>query len=233
MKRLVLCWLSLALLLTYLCPLYYRLYVLHLDSHGTYYRMLWLLPVTVTIGYAACRAIYVHRRVGAVIACAVLILCGSFTYASADSSRAENAYHVPQYVIDLADEMVRDVPGVNVYACVPLEMLFYLRQYDADVCLVYGREAVEPAWGYYNETYEAYELAEELDWDQVLELTRDESRGVGVATYFVVPDGRQMDSDPEDHGLELVFESGGYVLYADRVAQAFVREILAGTPYME
>ncbi|MBQ8947602.1 MAG: hypothetical protein IJ058_12455 [Lachnospiraceae bacterium] len=232
-RRLILCWLSLALLLIYICPVYYRIYVLKLDSHGTYYRMLWLLPVTVTVGYASCKLIGAHRRIGAAVICAILIICGSFTYTSADNTRAENAYHIPQYVIDLADHMVQDIPEVNVYACVPLEMLFYLRQYDADICLVYGREAVEPAWGYYNEMYEAFELSEVLDWNEVLRLTRDESLGVGTATYFAVASDREMNADPVEFGLEKVAESGNYILYADRVAQAHVREILKGTPYLE
>lgn len=231
--RFAVLYLPLAILLIYLCPVYYRLYVLHLDSHGTYYRNLWMLPITVTIAYAACRLIYEHKRIGAVLISAVLIISGSFVYTSANNSKAENAYHIPGYVMALADEMEQDIPGVNVYACVPLEMLFYLRQYDSDICLVYGREAVEPVWGYYNEIYEAYELAETLDWKDVLALTRDETLGTGVATYFVVPDDRQMNGDPEDYGLEKVTSADHYILYTDPEAKAYVREILEGTPYMD
>ena len=269
-RRLILCYLPLALLLIYLCPVYYRIYVLKLDSHGTYYRNLWLLPMTVTIAYAACRLLAllwqrflgkkagnkagtvntdatnndatkigaeslgtVLRIISAVIMCVILALCGSFAFGTGTSARAENPYHIPDYCIELCDRMEQDIPGVNVYACVPLEMLFYIRQYDPDINLVYGRDAAEPVWGYYNETYEAYELAEKLDWEQVLTLTRDSSLGVGVVTYFVVPADRNMSSDPELSGLQKIVESGNYILYMDTVARGQVREILKDTPYME
>ena len=275
-RRLILCYLPLALLLIYLCPVYYRIYVLKLDSHGTYYRNLWLLPMTVTIAYAFCKVIaspgllrfmgkkrenengtsntaaenttavntatadtvagssgMTSRVITAALMCAILMICGKFAFGAATSARAENLYHIPDYCIELCDLMEQDIPGVNVYACVPLEMLFYIRQYDPDINLVYGRDAAEPVWGYYNETYEAYELAEELDWEQVLKLTRDSSLGVGVVTYFVVPADRNMSSDPGLSGLEKIAESGNYILYMDTVARDQVREILKDTPYME
>jgi hypothetical protein len=274
-RRLILCYLPLTLLLIYLCPVYYRVYVLKLDSHGTYYRNLWLLPMTVTVAYAFCKVIalpglrligkkdgneaaatntdtanataenttaantgasfsgVVFRVIAAAFVCGVLMICGKFSFGSSTSARAENLYHIPDYCIELCDLMEQDIPGVNVYACVPLEMLFYIRQYDPDINLVYGRDAAEPVWGYYNETYEAYELAEELDWEKVLKLTRDSSLGVGVVSYFVVPSDRNMSSDPELSGLEKIAESGNYILYLDTVARDQVREILKDTPYME
>ena len=274
-RRLILCYLPLTLLLIYLCPVYYRVYVLKLDSHGTYYRNLWLLPMTVTVVYAFCKVIalpglrligekggneaaatntdtanataenttaantgasfsgVVFRVIAAAFVCGVLMICGKFSFGSSTSARAENLYHIPDYCIELCDLMEQDIPGVNVYACVPLEMLFYIRQYDPDINLVYGRDAAEPVWGYYNETYEAYELAEELDWEKVLKLTRDSSLGVGVVSYFVVPSDRNMSSDPELSGLEKIAESGNYILYLDTVARDQVREILKDTPYME
>ena len=279
-RRLILCYLPLTLLLIYLCPVYYRVYVLKLDSHGTYYRNLWLLPMTVTVAYAFCSVIaaleqrftgkrgeieagvinsdatnataenttaenttaantgarssgVALRVIAAAFMCVVLMICGKFAFESSTSARAENPYHIPDYCIELCDLMEQDIPGVNVYACVPLEMLFYMRQYDPDINLVYGRDAAEPVWGYYNETYEAYELAEELDWEKVLKLTRDSSLGVGVVSYFVVPSDRNMSSDPELSGLEKIAESGNYILYLDTVARDQVREILKDTPYME
>ena len=231
--RFLLCYLPLLLLLIYISPVYYRIYVLGIDAVGTYYRNLWMIPIAVTVGYAACRAISAHRMIGAVIVCAAIVLCGKFTYAASESVRAENAYHVPQYVCDLADEMTQEIEGVEVYACVPLEMLFYLRQYDTGICLLYGREAVEPVWGYYDPCYETYELAETLNWDDMLELSRSPERGIGVVTYFVVPEERVMDSDPEEHGLVRVADSEGYILYKDTVAIEHIKEVLKDTLYMQ
>lgn len=232
-NRYLLVYVPLALLLIYISPVYYRIYVLGIDAVGTYYRNLWMIPVAVTCAYAGCKAISAHRYAGAVIVSAAIILCGGFSYKSGLSVRAENAYHIPGYVCELADEMTQDIEGVEVYACVPLEMLFYIRQYDSSICLLYGREAVEPVWGYYDQYYEAFELADTLDWDEVLTLTRDPSRGIGVVTYFVVPEDRAMDSAPESHGLTEVARSGGHILYKDQEAVEQIKEVLKDTLYMQ
>jgi len=232
-NRYLVCYVPLCILLIYISPVYYRIYVLGIDAVGTYYRNLWMLPMAVTVAYASCSVIYRHRRIGALVICAVIILCGKFTYSAVESVKAENAYHIPQYVCDLVDEMDQDIEGVEVYACVPLEMVFYTRQYDSSICLIYGREAVEPVWGYENEYYDAYETAEVLEWDEVLELTRAPERGIGVVTYFVVPKDRNMDSDPAEHGLTEIARSGDYILYKDTVASEYIKEVLKDTLYME
>ena len=206
--------------------------MVYLDDSGTYYRMLWLLPVTITIAYGACKAIYKHRRIGLCIVAAAIVLCGGYTYrndGSATITRAENAYHVPGYVIELCEEMEQVIEGVNVYACVSTELLFYIRQYDSEIHLIYGRDAVEPKWGYYNEFYEAYELAEVVDLEHLLELTRN--NGAKVCTYFVLEDGRRLSGNPEDYGLEEVARVDKYILYKDTEAVEIIKEMFKGTVY--
>lgn len=231
-NRLLLIYVPLIVMLMIMCPIYYRIYMGYLDDSGTYYRMMWLVPTSVTMAYAACKAISKHRRIGTIIICVLIGVCGSFIYTSTSSTKAQNAYHIPEYVVELCDHMEQDIDGVNVYACVPLEMLFYTRQYNSDICLLYGREAVEPTWGYYNEYFELYELAETLDWEQVLDKTRDTSLGTGVVSYFVVAEDRDMKQDPTSLGLIEVCRADGYVLLQDKIAQEEVREMLVGTPYL-
>lgn len=231
-NRLLLIYVPLIIALMIVCPIYYRLYMGYLDDAGTYYRMLWLLPISVTIAYSGCKLIYRYRRVGTVLIALVIALCGGFVYREGSSSKAENLYHIPDYIVEMCDYMEQDIEGVNIYACVPLEMLFYTRQYDADICLLYGREAAEPVWGYYNEYFELFELAEELDWNVLLPKTRDTVLGTGVVSYFVVAEDRAMLQDPVTLGLEEVHRTGGYVLYKDPVAMKEVREMLVGTPYL-
>lgn len=230
--RLLLVYVPLLMWLIIFCPIYYRVYMGRLDDSGTYYRMLWLIPLTVTIAYAGCKAAYKHRIIGAIVVLAAILLCGRFTYTAVENKKAENAYHVPQYVVDISNHMERDLKDVNVYACVPLEMIFYLRQYDSRICLIYGREAAETHWGYYNEMYELFELSESIDWQALLEKTRDEEMGVMACTYFVVPEDKPMTGNPEDFGLEEVYRTEGRILYRDTIAVENIREILKGTPYM-
>jgi len=229
---LLLVYVPLLMWLIIFCPIYYRIYMGKLDDSGTYYRMLWLIPLSVTIAYAGCKAAYKHRIIGGIAVIAAILLCGRFTYTSVENKKAENAYHVPQYVIDLAEHMEEDIKDVNVYACVPLEMVFYLRQYDSRIGLIYGREAVESHWGYYNELYELFEVSESIDWQALLEKTRADEEGVRACTYFVVPEDRQMIGDPREFGLEEIYRTDGKILYRDTVAVEKIREMLKGTPYM-
>lgn len=233
-KKLLLVYAPLLMIVLILCPIYYRLYMGYLDDAGTYYRMMWLLPISVTIATAGCKILVLAsdrfgskgRWISACIFSAILMLCGRFTYAAVESTRAENAYHIPQYVIELCDEMPEYIPGVQIYACVPLEMLFYVRQYNSRICLAYGREAVEPVWGYYNPYYELYELAEVLDWDAILTMTRDTSlNGSMIPTYYVTPEDREMTVEPGECGLVEVKRAGGYVLYRDTIAVEMNREM--------
>lgn len=232
-NRILLLYIPLIIMLIILCPIYYRIYMGRLDDSGTYYRMMWLLPITATIAYAGCKAIMVHRRIGAILVAVLIALCGKFTYTAVENTRAQNLYHIPQYVIEIADNMTQDIEGVNICAIVPLEMLFYVRQYDSDINLLYGREAVEPKWGYYDEYFELFELAEVLDWNALLEKTRSTDLGTRVVSYFVVAEDRDMMTSPEDAGLEKVMSYGGYVLYRDPIAVSEVREMLVGTSYMQ
>lgn len=231
-NRFLIIYMPFSLLLLFFFPVFYRIYVLYLDNISTYYRVLWLLPMSVTIAYAGCKAIYRHRRIGAMIMVALIIVCGKYAYThkgASPATKVENVYHIPQYVIDICDNIEQDIDGVNVYACAPLEMLFYVRQYDASICLIYGRDAVEPTWGYYNEFYETYELSEVLDWDKMLELTHNNVPK--VCTYFVVKKDRQMSGDPVDYGLEVVTEVDDYILYRDTAGVQIVRDIFKDTAY--
>lgn len=221
------------LLFVYICPVFYRIYVIFLDSVSTYYRVLWLIPMTVTIAYAACTVIYKHRRIGLALMIVLIVVCGRYTYSKKDPAsikKVENLYHIPGYVVELCDYMVKDIDGVDVYACVPLEMLFYVRQYDSTINLIYGREAVEPQWGYYNEYYEAFELDEVIDMEKLLDLTRNNDTGK-VCTYFVIDENRELSGEPVDFGLVEVVKVDNYILYKDTVAQEIIREMFKGTVY--
>lgn len=232
LNRILALYIPLTLMILLLCPVFYHIYVVYLDDSGTYYRMLWMLSMTVTIAYAACNLIYRFRRLGLILITVIIIACGGYAYVDgehASLAKAQNPYHIPQYVIELCDMMPQHIEGVNVFACVPLEMLFYVRQYDSDICLIYGRDAVEPSWGYYNEFYEAYELGVAIDLAKMLELTRN--NGARVCTYFVVKEDRKFVGDPAKMGLEKIAQVDEYILYRDNVAVEIVKEMFKGTAY--
>ncbi len=73
------------------------------EEAGTYYRILWLLPMTVVIAYAGVKLIGKHTRIGLVALAAVCILGGSYVYGNVNVSKAENRYHLPAEVPAICD----------------------------------------------------------------------------------------------------------------------------------
>ena len=124
-----------------------------------YYRLLWLIPMGVIVSYAIVKAISQievrkKRVVVGIIMALFLMQSGSLVYQNAMVTKAENLYHLPQSVIDVAD--VLHVEGRDVKAVVPGEMLQFIRQYDASIHLAYGREALVEGWSN-NPLYEVME----------------------------------------------------------------------------
>ena len=102
------------LIFGFLFPVSRKLYVAVLNEGNTYYRVLWLLPVSITLAYTGCSVIYrLGKRfeknarwisyAGALVGVAVIMLAGEYVYNSPHISKAENAYHLPQEVIDICD----------------------------------------------------------------------------------------------------------------------------------
>lgn len=227
------------LILGFLFPVSRKLYVAILDEGGTYYRVLWLLPIGVTLAYTGCTIIYrLSERfentkkwigyVGALIGVAVIVLAGEYVYNSPHISKAQNAYHLPQEVIDMCDVMVEkegDIPFT--FAIFPGDLVYYVRQYRTDIGLTYGRDMVEPVWGYgeLNKAYMAIEGADEIHAEELIEITRsfpDESR---AARFIVLRDSKPIDQPLEDLGLDFLGQYGQYKLYEDPVITERMQEI--------
>lgn len=228
-----------AVLLVFLCPIFRKIYVRLLNEGVTYYRILWIVPVSVTVGYGFCHAIYQISEmagkklgekkeligwIGAAFAAVLIVLSGKFVYNSQYISKAENAYHLPEEVIEIC-EMIKPKEGEIplVYATFPGDLVYYVRQYDTSICLSYGRDMVEPVWGYYNDIYEAIEGAETIDAKNLLEITR--SKGAATSRYIILRDSKPIDIPLEDLGLSLVGTAGQYKVYEDPVAAKMIEEI--------
>lgn len=223
----------------FLFPISRKLYVAILDEGGTYYRVLWLLPIGITLAYTGSLMIYkLSERfengkkwigyVGAIVGAMIIVLAGEYVYNSPHISKAQNAYHLPQEVIDMCDVMVEkegDIPFT--YAIFPGDLVYYVRQYRTDIGLTYGRDMVEPVWGYgaLNEAYMAIEGADEINAEELIEITRrfpDESR---AARFIVLRDSKPINQPLDDLGLIFLGQYGQYKLYEDPVITERMKEI--------
>lgn len=209
-KRVLLLYMPLVVLILYFNPLFARL-VYEAVGDEIYYRILWLLPMTMVIAYATVR-IYGRLQNGkkywfGLLSALLVVISGSCIYSSPHFHRAENLYHMPQAVVDICDAI--QVEGREVMAVFPKEMLSYVRQYTPLVCMPYGREMLVERWGVENPLYDAME-AEVLDMDVILPLAK---------TYFshfvIVPAEKEKIGEIEDYDFIYLETIDGYEIYQD------------------
>ncbi|GFH96315.1 hypothetical protein IMSAGC003_02870 [Lachnospiraceae bacterium] len=209
-RRVLLVYAPLAVLALYFNPLFARL-VYGAVGDEIYYRILWLLPVTIVVAYATADLygrLRGRKKYGFAVLSAVLVMIsGSCIYASPHFHKAENLYHMPQAVVDICDAI--QVEGREVMAVFPKEMLSFVRQYTPLVCMPYGREMLVERWQADNPLYDAME-APVLDLDVILPLAKTYS-----SHFVILPEGKKTTGHAEDYGFVLVNRMDGYVIYQD------------------
>ena len=208
--RLLFGYMPLVIFIVFFIPPVYRIYS-RLDGADTYYRLLWLIPMSVTIVYSIARCFAGRRLIFLAGACMVIILCGQFTYSNVHIVKAENRLHIPQAVISVCDTITNDTGGERAMAAMPSELVTFVRQYDTRILMPYGREMLMPAYvNYYNSVYAAMEQTQVIDLHRLVEAAREYSCG-----YIVLNASRSISGNYEREGLELVTDLGAYRVYRD------------------
>lgn len=208
--RILFVYVPVILLLLFFNPLFARI-VYGAVGNEIYYRILWLLPITLTIAFAGAD-IYGQLRgrtkyVFAVCAAVLIMVSGSFVYNNPYFRKAENRYHVPQSVVDICDAI--EVEGREVTAVFPAELLQYVRQYSGKVCMPYGREILVERWTHLNDLYDVME-AEVIDAESLTRKAREQA-----CNYIILPADKEILGNLADYHFERFGETGGYVIYRD------------------
>lgn len=204
-RRILFIYFPILVLLLFFNPLFVNLYV-SLDGEETYFRICWLLPYLVVLPYTV--VLIVEKQAGkralytVLAAAALFVAAGKLVYSNPLYSRAENIYHVPDSVVHICDAI--EVPGREVRAVFPEELLLYVRQYSPLVCMPYGREVL---MGVYDEMHEIMEL-DEIDLKRLLELT-----GQRECHFIVFREDAEFVGEPAGLDLELFLETDGYIVY--------------------
>ncbi|WP_026526803.1 hypothetical protein [Butyrivibrio sp. VCD2006] len=206
-KKLVMAVAPLIILVGFFAP-FTRIVFAAVKEGDTYYRILWMIPMTVSIAYAGCKLFMDHKRIGLAVVSAIIILGGSIVYKNEYMLKAENAYHIPQVVVDVCDVISPEEGEPRVRAVFPSELLHFVRQYDTSILMPYGRDV--PHNQYYNAVHEAFEKPEVINAGELLEATRQ-----AQCRYIVMYKDRAIDVKLEDMGLTLVETVGGYNIYED------------------
>lgn len=210
--RILFVYMPVTLLFLYFNPLFAEL-LFRLMGGEIYYRFLWLLPITPVIAYTfvcICGRLKDSRGKAAAIAAAlcmsaVIGFSGSFIYSNRYFFRAENKYHMPDSVVHICDAII--VPGREVMAAFPPELVQFVRQYTPLVCMPYGRETVVQQWNFESEVYDLMTAAE-IDLDALNRAVMEQN-----CHYVILHSGRKVKGDFADYKWELYCETDGYVVY--------------------
>ena len=203
--RILFVYVPLIILLLFFNPLFAKLISLMEDI---YWRLLWLLPISMTIAYTAVRLygeVKGKMRVAAAVLCVIMVtLSGSYIYQSSGIVKAENEYHVPQTVVDICDAII--IPGREIRALFPDEMLYYVRQYTPLVCMPYGREV----FGWVENDLNDLMREETIDLSQLAGMAKEYQ-----CHYIILPKDKQLVGNLLDYEYILFDTIDGYQIYKD------------------
>lgn len=203
--RIMFLYVPLLILILFFNPLFVAIFY-RLAGEEIYFRILWLLPVTVVIAYAVVVAFEQlqgkKKRMFGLLAAVVLFFSGTLTYTSPLYRVAENIYHVPQTVVTICDAI--EIPGREVMAAFPSEMVVWVRQYSPVVRMPFGRNFL---MGEYNPLALTMEM-DVIDTELMAEQLRE-----NICHYVILADDKKMDQPLEDYDFEVFMHCDGYTVY--------------------
>lgn len=207
-KRILFIYVPVILLVLFFNPLFFLFFQNYLGGE-IYFRLIWLLPVTVTLAYCIvriCQDFSGKKRIYFALSAAVLVVVsGTLVYSNPLFKRAENLHHVPREVVEICDMI--ELPGREIVAAFPLEFLYYVRQYSPMVCMPYGREVM---LGEFNEL-EYLMRGSQIDVGRLAELAKAEK-----CHYVILSENKELSGKMEDYDYEVFGRSGEYLVYRDK-----------------
>lgn len=209
--RIMLVYVPVIMLLLFFNPLFAGLVTQYMGDE-IYYRILWLLPITVVIAYT-CVSITTglagrKRNLFAAVCVLLAVVSGSYIYQNPYFTKAQNGYHVPDSVVHICDAI--ELPGREVTAVFPLEMIQYVRQYSPVVCMPYGREILVESW---NEWAVQNELCDAMEGEVAdAQILGNLAVSYGCI-YIVLPADKPITGSLAKTGYERFLETDGYVVY--------------------
>lgn len=196
------------LLVCFFCPFFRDVFKILLNEEETYYRLLWLLQMSMVSAYGALKLCGKHRKIMLSVMCIAIVACGSFVYKSVNITKADNLYHIPNEVVEVGK--IIDPDEGRIMALVPEEMIHFIRQYSDRICLPYGREMMISRWKFESDLYDAMEKTEVIETPSFVELTRKY-----YCLYVVLRKDRQLQEPLTDYGFELYAQTDNYLIYYD------------------
>lgn len=190
---------------------------------GTYWRLLWLLPLTALIAYTGTQIIFKNDKLKKklVVAVAVILVIasgGSMIYNEHNYQKAENVMKIPDEAAVIGDLIVKYSGTWYPRVIVPNELYCYMRQYTSHLRLLYGRN-IEGYMGGVDEEDDAgiIEVHEEMSKPNVnVRKVAQVAREYDVQIIVFNTQTQTLIGDPSDYGYGLGGMVGAYAIYSYR-----------------
>lgn len=210
----LLVWFPIMVFVCYFCPIW-TLYFSTRKDGAILYRLLWLIPFSCVICYTFVEAVFLlpkkEKTLFFVLSIVIIMLCGNYVYDNPGFSRAENTYHVPQEVVDICDEIV--VPGREVKAAFPNELVGMVRQYSPYIVLTYGRGVLLSGGTQEYSDVSLFLNSSEVDADILCTALRESE-----TAYVIIPSDAIIKGSMAEHEFYYVKTIGNYDIYLDDYA---------------
>ncbi|MEI8198966.1 MAG: hypothetical protein WCG21_02805 [Eubacteriales bacterium] len=183
-------------------------------ENQVYWRMFWILLLTIIIAYAATMIVQrISRNYGKVVVTLfiiiIMILGGKFIFTPANYSTSFNWYKLPVQTIEVCNIIEND-SNTKIRVVVPADLEVSVRQYDANIQMPYGRDGYDNT-GALSETGRAFHS---LMQDSVLnvELISSYMRGF-ECNYIVIKKTTVLSENLEISGYKFVASTDSYNIY--------------------
>lgn len=187
-------------------PLFY--YGYQILDEGTYYRILWILPMTVTIAYAAVKILGRYPIGSIVVGVAMVMVCGQYVYTNDYVSVAENAYHIPQEAIEVCDVIMPKEEEERITGVFPDELIHFVRQYSSRIQMAYGRDYLAPDWIYGDHPLRKVMNQEEIRISELVRLATEQK-----CQYIILEKNKELIGDFERANVFKIGETTNYDIY--------------------
>ena len=200
--------------LLFFFPLFY--YGYQVLDQGTYYRILWILPMTITIAYAGCMILSKYPASSVVLGVLMIILCGKYVYSNDNISKAENWYHIPQEVIQVCDMIMPKEGEERITGIFPDEMVHFVRQYSSRIQMAYGRDYLAPDWKYGDHPIREVMNGENIQAFRIVTLANN-----AKCQYIILKRDKEILGNLKNFNVEVIGKTENYDVYRNNNVEIF------------
>lgn len=180
-------------------------------SDNRYFRIIWILPIYIVIALVASEISEQKGKKVAVLVAITICLSGNWI-GTGNFVIAENPYKLPQATIDICEYFkdTKEYKEGRLKISVDPELSCYIRQYDGNIILQYGRQSTV-----YTESQEAKTVYAQLQTGNIDIETLTSGLRIDNCDYVVIKEGKVLKEDMQEYGY--VYQEGvsGYEIYKD------------------